>query len=153
MITHRTIAGALACFLIGTAQQPGIGTPVRDGQFEFVVQQVECGKDSVGPSELARTARGQFCLVTLAVKNVGDRAQRFVDSAQQGFDANGTEYGTDPVAGFYANGSTGPAWMTGIHPGNQVTGIIVFDLPDDAELVRLELHDSLFSDGVEVRLK
>ena len=39
-----------------------------------------------------------------------------------------------------------------IDPGNQVSGVIVFDLPEGTSIDRLELYDSLFSGGVEVRL-
>lgn len=135
------------------AGQPGIGTPVRDGRFEFVVQKVACGQDSVGQGGLEQTAQGQYCLVTLSVKNIGDRSQTLADSAQKGIGSNGAEYSTDGLAGIYANGTENQTWLTDINPGNQVTGVIVFDLPKGVELVKLELHDSTFSQGVEVRLK
>jgi hypothetical protein len=39
-----------------------------------------------------------------------------------------------------------------INPGNQVDGIVVFDIPEDAVPASLRLHDSFLSGGVEVAL-
>ncbi len=43
-------------------------------------------------------------------------------------------------------------FLNEINPGNQVNGIIVFDVPKDVQPTRIELHDSLFSGGVTVPL-
>ncbi|RSM44161.1 hypothetical protein DMB66_52525 [Actinoplanes sp. ATCC 53533] len=40
-----------------------------------------------------------------------------------------------------------------MNPGNTVKGKLVFDVPEGTKLTSLELHDSLFSDGVQVNLK
>jgi hypothetical protein len=40
-----------------------------------------------------------------------------------------------------------------INPGNVLKGIVVFDIPRNAEPTSLELHDSMFSGGVTVSLK
>lgn len=42
--------------------------------------------------------------------------------------------------------------LNDINPGNQVTGVVVFDIPKNVKLTRLELHDSPFSGGVPVSL-
>jgi Domain of unknown function (DUF4352) len=44
------------------------------------------------------------------------------------------------------------AFLEDINPGNSVNGIIVFDIPKDATIVKLELHDSAFSGGVVVNV-
>ncbi|MGY0232571.1 DUF4352 domain-containing protein [Longispora urticae] len=132
----------------------GIGTAVRDGKFEFVVQKIECGKTQVGGEYLNKKAQGQFCMVTLAVKNIGDKPQTLYDSNQKGFGANNARYAPDSTAGLYANSEgDGSVWITEINPGNQVTGLVVFDIPKDGKLLTLELHDSAFSGGVKVKLQ
>lgn len=131
---------------------PGIGDPVKDGKFQFTVKKVECGKKSVGSSLLNQKAQGQFCLVTIKVKNIGDEAQMFAGSNQKAFDAKGTEYSNDTGAEIYAN-SEAQTFLNEINPGNSVTGKLVFDVPKSTKLTRLELHDSIFSGGVEVALK
>jgi hypothetical protein len=129
---------------------PGIGAAVRDGKFEFVVQKVECGQAKVGGEFLNKTAQGHFCLVTLSVKNIGDKPQLFADSNQKAFNATGAQYSTDSAATMYANQDGQSAWLNEINPGNSITGVIIYDIPKDSKIVRLELHDSAFSRGVKV---
>ena len=40
-----------------------------------------------------------------------------------------------------------------INPGNTVKGRVYFDVPKNAKLVKIELHDSMFSGGVDVALR
>jgi len=126
-----------------------IGAPVRDGKFEFTVTAVKCGIAKIGDSVLNKTAQGQFCEVTLTVKNIGKEQQTFDGSNQQAFDAAGTKYSNDGTAELYAN-SASQTFLEAINPGNQVSGIVVFDVPKTTKLTRLELHDSAFSGGVSV---
>jgi hypothetical protein len=132
--------------------EPGLGDPVRDGKFEFTVTEVECGQTSVGQGGLTQTAQGQFCLVSVTVKNIGDEPQTMSDGNQKGIGSNGSEYATDSVAGMYLNQENADLWLSQINPGNQVTGVLVFDVPGDVTLRSLKLHDSLFSGGVTVNL-
>ncbi|MFC7531982.1 DUF4352 domain-containing protein [Actinoplanes sp. GCM10030250] len=131
---------------------PGIGKAVKDGKFQFTVTKMACGKSSVGSSLLNQKAQGQFCLVTVKVKNIGDEAQMFAGSNQKAFDAKGTEFSNDTGAEIYANGEA-QTFLNEINPGNSVTGKLVFDVPKGTKLTKLELHDSIFSGGVEVALK
>ncbi len=50
--------------------------PVRDGKFEFVVTGVQPGLAEVGDNPyLTKKAQGQFVIVTVTVKNIGDKPQ------------------------------------------------------------------------------
>ena len=129
----------------------GIGDKVRDGKFEFTVKSMKCGVDTVGDQYLNEKAQGQFCLVTLKVKNIGKEAQMFSDSDQKAYAADGTEYSSDTAAGLYAN-KDASTFLNEINPGNQITGVLVYDVPKKTKLVKLELHDSMFSGGVTVSL-
>ena len=133
------------------AKTPGIGTPVRDGKFQFTVLKVKPGPARVGSEYLGKTAQGQYVLVTVRVENIGDRQQMFDGSSQKGFDAQDRAFSADTEAGIYL-GAASKSFLTQINPGNTVTGVIMFDIPKGASLSRLELHDSMFSGGVEVRL-
>jgi len=130
---------------------PGLGDPVRDGKFEFVVSSAECAS-SVGNKLLNLKADGKYCVVDLTVKNIADKPQFFLGSAQKAFDAAGTKYTDDKVAGFYANGDT-KTFVKKISPGEKVAGKVVFDVPKATTLTLIELHDSFFSGGVQVVLK
>ncbi|WP_241249808.1 DUF4352 domain-containing protein [Rhodococcus sp. X156] len=122
---------------------------MRDGKFEFVVTTVQPGKASVGSGYLKATAQGQFVVVKLTVRNIGDRQQMFAGSAQKMTDQQGRELSTDTMAGIYLDSDN---FLAEINPGNSVQGTLVFDIPKDAVPTTLELHDSVFSGGVTVRL-
>jgi hypothetical protein len=131
----------------------GIGTAVRDGKFEFTVTKVQAGVATVGPEALNQKAQGQYVLVTMTVKNIGDKAQMFDASSQKLTDTAGkATYSADSAASLYAN-SGGETFLKDINPGNQITGTVVFDIPAGAVPARIELHDSAFSGGVKVALK
>ncbi|MDG4839860.1 DUF4352 domain-containing protein [Micromonospora sp. WMMD967] len=128
-----------------------IGQPARDGKFEFTVKSSKCGVTKVGSEPLGQKAQGQFCLVTVNVKNIGKEAQMFDGSSQKAYAADGTEYSADSGAAIYAN-KNAETFLNDINPGNQVTGVVVFDIPKNVKLTKLELHDSMFSGGVDVAL-
>lgn len=130
---------------------PGLGQAVRDGKFEFVVSRVDCTTSHVGLEHLGDTADGRFCVVSMSVTNIGDRPQFFLGRFQKAFDAAGTEYGNDDVAGLVANRDT-KTFLNKIEPGERVTGKLVFDVPKKTLLTRMELHDSIFSGGAEIAL-
>lgn len=130
-----------------------IGTPVRDGKFEFTVKSVECGRSSVGANEyLRKDAQGQYCLLSVTVKNIGDRSQSLFSANQKLFNDKGQQYAADDTATMYAS-PQGSSWYDNINPGNSVEGTIVFDLPKDQTPASAELHDSAMSSGVKVSLQ
>ncbi|SNT28384.1 protein of unknown function [Asanoa hainanensis] len=133
------------------AKTAKVGEAARDGKFEFTVKAPKCGVASVGDKYLNEQAQGQFCLVTITVKNIGDKPQTFSDSSQKAFGADDVEYSADSGAAIYANKNT-ETLFNEINPGNKVTGVVVFDIPKKAKLTKLELHDSPFSGGVTVQL-
>lgn len=131
------------------AGKPGLNTPVRDGKFEFVVTSVSCGNESVGTSIIKAEAKGQFCIVTMSIANIGTEAQTFTDVFQKALGPDGTVYGADAGAGLIANEGGAVFWKV-INPGNSATGKIVYDIPAGASIATLELHDSLLSGGVMI---
>jgi hypothetical protein len=133
-----------------TTATPKIGTPVRDGKFEFTVTGMKSAS-SIGNQYLKEEAQGKFLLVSVTVKNIGDRAQLFDASSQTLFDTKGREYSADGGAALYL-GDAGKSFLEQINPGNVVKGIVVFDIPPGTALDRVELHDSPFSGGADVKL-
>jgi hypothetical protein len=131
--------------------QAGLNTPVRDGKFEFVVTGVTCGQETVGTAPITRQAKGQYCVVDLTVENIGTKDQLLVDGAQKAVGPDGTEYGPDTGAGLIANANTS-VWLNVVKPGAKVTGKMVYDIPDGVRLAKLELHDSVFSNGATITL-
>jgi hypothetical protein len=125
-----------------------IGTQVRDGKFAFEISSVKCGVSKVGSGSFSAKAQGQYCVVTMGVGNIGKEPQTFFGSNQKAFDTLGREFSNDTSADLYDTDSQ--TWLTEINPGNSLTGKVYFDVPKDAKLDYIELHDSAFSGGVKV---
>lgn len=131
-----------------------IGETTRDGKFEFVVKSIKCGEPSVTAAGgyLSKAAQGQYCLVDISVKNIGDKQQLFMENDQKLLNASSVEYSADSVATLY-NSNNSDVFVNEINPGNTVEGTIVYDIPKDQTPVTAELHDSSFSNGVKVTLQ
>jgi hypothetical protein len=129
-----------------------LNKPAKDGKFQFTVTGMKCGLDQVGSDLVGQRAQGQFCLVDVRVKNIATSAEIFNDSSQKGYDAVGTEYSVDSTAGVYANKEYS-TFLEQINPGNTVRGKLAFDVPADAKLAAVVLHESMFTEGVKVPLK
>jgi Domain of unknown function (DUF4352) len=133
------------------AQAVGLNQPARDGKFEFTVSGVDCSKTTLGSDPVSTDAQGVFCLVSVNVKNIGDKAQTLDSTSQYGYDAQGKKYSTDTQAAIYLpNG--GDTLFNQLNPGSAVDGTLIYDVPTGTKLTKLELHDSAFSDGVTVNL-
>lgn len=131
-----------------------IGEAVRDGKFEFIVRSVECGATEVvhpDTDALRKDAQGQFCKMTVNVKNIGNEQQYFSESDQKLLNAQGQEFKPDTMATSY-NGGNNDTLFAQINPGNSVEGVLVFDVPKDVTPTHAQLHDSAFSNGVKVTL-
>lgn len=128
-------------------KRAGIGDPVRDGKFEFVVIDVEQPGKILGSGVLDDEALGTWLIVRIKVTNISDEAQSFFASNQKltlgtaTYEASYTWNGTD---------------MEDVNPGLGFEAIVPFDVPEsfprDGTGAVLTLHDSAFSGGVEVWL-
>jgi hypothetical protein len=129
----------------------GIGREYRDGKFSFTVTKIKKGVRRVGDQYFGQTAQGQFVLVSVTVRNVGDEARTFDSSSQKLTDSQGRDFDADGEATIIM-GKESNAFLKDINPGNGVKGILIFDVPKGVKLKSLELHDSMFSGGVTVPL-
>jgi eukaryotic-like serine/threonine-protein kinase len=134
----------------GAAGLPGLGDPVRDGQFEFVVRSVDCGVRSVGRGLAAKRPLEQFCLLALGVENTGTQGRTFGGGSQYLFDAAGKRH--DPDLDATVRNGDGRLLSTHLNPGQRLQGTLVYDVPDPLDLARVELHDGPFSGGASVEL-
>jgi hypothetical protein len=130
---------------------PKFGTKVRDGKFEFVVTGMKCGISKVGDQYFNTKAQGQFCRVSMTITNIGDEPQTMFADNQVTFDSKQREFSADSEASIYDGKSE--VLFEEINPGNTVKGRVYFDVPKNAKLVKIELHDSMFSGGVDVALR
>ncbi|WP_179224566.1 DUF4352 domain-containing protein [Geodermatophilus pulveris] len=128
----------------------GIGQPAADGDFSFVVNGVDCGRTQLGDQYLNTKAQGVFCIVDLAVTNIGDGPQSFSGENCSLFNAEGQKFSADSEAAIYLEDAE---WLyEEINPGNSLATKVIFDVPAGMTPVSIELHDSVFSGGVIVNL-
>lgn len=132
-----------------TAEVASQGTEVRDGKFAFVVNSVESGQSVAGNMSnqfMQKTAQGQWVLVHMTVANTSDKPQTFF-AAYQKLKAGGSTFSTDAVLAMYLEAN-----MVDINPGNKIQATVAFDVPPGTAPEALEVHDSAFSSGVQVKL-
>lgn len=137
---------------VGTAPvAAGIGDTVRSGDFEFTVTAVEPGRPSVGEGFLRTAAQGEFVVVRVEVRNVGDESAMFSDSNQVLVDSAGREFEASTGAAVMSLPDS-EAFLNRINPGNAVDGALLFDVPDGLRPAAIELRGSLFSQPATVAL-
>ncbi|MBX6748324.1 MAG: DUF4352 domain-containing protein [Micromonosporaceae bacterium] len=127
---------------------PGVGDPVRDGKLEFVVLDLSCGAEKLEWSLFTQEADGQFCVVDVNVTNIHDKQVVFPGRGQYAYTADDARVTSAFDANFVANHGHPDLWI--IEPGDSITVKLVFDIPVEATISTIELHDSLFSGGVTV---
>lgn len=129
------------------ASTAGIGTPVSDGKFEFIVTAVDRSKIAGDPENefMQETAKGEFVNVHITVKNTGNESRMFSASNQK-LIVGGNKYDASAILG-------APGDNEDINPGLSVESVASFDVPPGAVPDAIELHDSMFSSGVTVNLK
>lgn len=147
--SRSSTASAAAPSKQATPTAAPAGSAVRDGKFEFQVLGITRAQQAGDPSNQFETvqAQGEFIIVTMSVTNIGDRAQSYFGTNQKLFDTAGRQYEANSAADMWANKGTGD-----INPGNSIRVKAAFDVPPGTQPAELEVHDSMFSGGVKVRL-
>ncbi|TLF97796.1 DUF4352 domain-containing protein [Nocardia cyriacigeorgica] len=128
-----------------------VGSPVRDGKFEFVVTQVDPPTKTIAPGEFwESTARGEYLVVHVSVTNISDVPQGYFADNQKLIDDQGRTFANDSSA---AMGLDTDTWESDLNPGISMQVQIVFDVPPGTIPAAIEFHDSMFSGGAKVALR
>ena len=93
-----------------------IGDKVTDDDYQFTVTKIKCGVSRVGDQYSGEKAQGQFCLVSMRVKNVGNEAINFSDENQALVDTKGKKYSPDDAAWIYLDDGPVRRDQSGQHP-------------------------------------
>jgi hypothetical protein len=147
-----------------TAPAGHLGEVVYDGNFSFDVRGVTCGITHIGPgtpttltttepASFGTTAPtgSQWCEARLIVQNIGTTSQTFFASNQYAIDTSGQRLSADTGAMFYTK--TFGTTIKTLNPGVSIGVVIPFQLPSTDQISAFQLHDSSFSNGVEVENK
>ena len=130
------------------------GSPVRDGKFEVQVLDMTKAPQASSPDGnqfMIAKAQGEFIILTLNVKNIGDEQQSFFTNNQKLIDSNGRQYGSSSDADMYLNSGGGSSFSQ-VNPGNSIQAKVAFDVPAGTVPKALEVHDSMMSGGTTVAL-
>ena len=137
-----------------TAATAKINEPVQDGDLVFTAVSTETAA-ALGGTYTRRQAQGQFLVVTLKIENKG-KETKTVDSSMITLTDNQGRKFDRSIEGQTAKGlSQGKVdlFLQQVQPGLSVTGDIVFDIPKDAEGLKLVVKESIFGKGKEISLE
>lgn len=126
----------------------GLNQPVVDGALQYTVRSVDC---SLTELDGRAASRGRWCVAAVTVVNQGTAAATMPPAEQKLMDVQGREYAADAAAA-PALGEPGTAVWQPVQPGAEMTGQMAFDMPEDAEPRRLELHNSEGTTGSMVNI-
>lgn len=123
-----------------------MGTGVRDGNLEFVVNSVERAA-SIPDSYESAQPQGEYLIVDLTVTNVGSNTETYMSALQMlSVDRKQYESAGTPTFTLSSNATSQ------INPGIGIDTKIVFDVPVSAVPESIELHGEMLSPGVYVSL-
>lgn len=128
---------------------PTLGDTVSSSDFEITVTAVETGIERVGDQYFGEEAQGQFVKVFVTVHNLGTSAEYFLDSNQKLIDELDRQHSTSSYAWLLEEENL---LLTAINPGNKVEGVLLYDIPSDAEPVAVDLKAGLLGTAVRVTL-
>lgn len=138
----------------GPARQAAVGEEARDGDFAFVVSGVDCGAREVATNAGgSRPAQGQYCVVAFDVRNVGRSPATFHARSQLLVDTADRRFAPDAIATLAHPGNAGRDVLEPvINPGNHLTGVLVFDVPEGVRLRAAALRHGPAGPGATVFL-
>ena len=122
-----------------------LGTPLRDGDLEFVVTDVATPANWRGDPR----PKGEWLIATMTVHNLDDESQDFAATNQRLIDSDGHVYAADAEAAVSMNNSS---MVVTMKPGANMTVKLPFDVPTGTLPKALELHDSVFSEGARIQV-
>jgi Domain of unknown function (DUF4352) len=129
-----------------------LGKSVRDGKFAFTVTSMEQpAKSFTDRFGTTQTAQGVFVVVRMDVTNIGYEARTLTATDLYLVDHQGQRYATSSAISSLAGAET--IFYEKINPGHTVSfAPVLFDVAPGTEIASIELHDSMSSTGVRVKL-
>lgn len=130
-----------------------IGEQVQSGDLAFTINGVK-EYNSLGNSFTQKDSQGIFKVVSLKIENVGKETKTIDSSMIKLTDSEGRTFERS-IDGQTAKGlSQGQVdlFLQQVQPGLSVNGEIVFDVPESAEGLVIELRGGLFATPAEVEL-
>jgi len=129
-----------------------LGQSVRDGRFAFTVtSSARFSKTITSRNGTTEKAQGVFVIVRADVTNIGYEPAILTATDQFLISDKGQRFATSPAISALAGAET--IFLEDINPGHTVNGApMLFDVPAGVMITSIELHDSVSSTGVKVKL-
>lgn len=129
-----------------------MGKSVRDGKFSFVVTSAEQpSKSFTDRFGTRQSAQGEFVIVRVNVTNIGYDARTLTATDLYLVDEAGQRFATSSAISSLAGAEA--IFSHKINPGHTVNNApVLFDVAPGTVIASIELHDSMTSTGVRVRL-
>jgi hypothetical protein len=129
-----------------------LGQSVRDGRFAFTVNSPASFSRTIttrmGATE---TAQGVFVIVRVDVTNIGYDARTITATDLFLVSDRGQRFATSSAVSALAGAET--IFREKVNPGHTVNDApVLFDVPAGTMIASIELHDSVSSSGVKVKL-
>jgi hypothetical protein len=128
----------------GSIADPGV--PVRDGNFEFSVRNVESGVGAVG----IERAQGTFVVVSFTVRNIAAQPTTYLPLGQELRDTAGAKYAPDVTA--TAQRAAAAAAPRTLQPDESLGTHLVYEVPTGSVPASMTFRDFPLSFGTTVAL-
>ena len=125
----------------------GIGEKVQADDVELTVTEVERGVASIGDSYFTADPQGEFVLVTVEIHNTGPE-EITAFSSDFVLVGDGVEYSVSDDS-WYQDDSLS---FESVNPGNTYKGVLVYDVPEGAEISSIEMTPGWFGDTAVVSI-
>jgi Domain of unknown function (DUF4352) len=138
---------------VGTSAAATMGQSVRDGEFSFIVTSVlPPSKFLTDRAGTTQTAQGEFVIVRLSVTNIGHEPRTVTATDQFLISDQGQRFATS--AAISSLQGSEKILLEKVNPGNTVYDVpMLFDVVPGTRIAEIELHDSIGSAGVKVKLR
>jgi uncharacterized protein (UPF0333 family) len=149
--SHSTTNSAAPRVTATTQSVVPAGQQAVDGDLGFTVTNIAYSKTAGDPSNppyITSTAQGVYVIITVTIRNVGNKVQSYFASNEKLIDSSGRQYSFDSTGDLWANKSP----VLPMAPGGLASTKMVFDVPEGTQPTQLELHQSLLSTGVKLNL-
>lgn len=136
------------------AQVYGLNQEVVDKDLSFTITNVTKQKN-VGNSYTKKTAQGMFYIVTVQIKNNGDKTTTFDSSMAVMTDSQNRQFERSIEGQTVLGMEKGSVdlFLQQVQPGLSVTGKIIFDVPEDIADPMVVVKGSIFSSGQKIKLQ
>jgi len=141
VVTEAPVVDPTTAEPVTEAPAVGIGGTLTVGDVQYTLLDYTPGVTSLGNEYFNTTPQGQFVIVTLTVKNIGQDAITVIGDMVALRSPDGTEYSASDEAWAYLDDSP---LAKDINPGNSLGAKFVFDIPVDAQPTVVEVSEGFW---------